>query len=127
MHPAISVCGTSPYLALRQVLRRFADFPLAHNYALCINSALYIVLELTERTSIYNSHGIPLVEHEEFESREQAIISGSDINSRTLLQDFTGCRMRIKDTDLGKELLQQVEDLKQLLAAYQSGSIKEKE
>ena len=78
-------------------------------------------------TLIYNSHGIQLVEHEEFESREQAIISGSDINSRTLLQDFTGCRMRIKDTDLGKELLQQVEDLKQLLAAYQSGSIKEKE
>ena len=78
-------------------------------------------------TLIYNSHGIQLVEHEEFESREQAIISGSDINSRTLLQDFTGCRMRIKDTDLGKELLQQVEDLKQLLAAYQSGNIKEKE
>ena len=78
-------------------------------------------------TLIYNSHGIQLVEHEEFESREQAIISGSDINSRTLLQDFTGCRMRIKDTDLGKELLQQVDDLKQLLAAYQSGSIKEKE
>ena len=78
-------------------------------------------------TLIYNSHGIQLVEHEEFESREQAIISGSDINSRTLLQDFTGCRMHIKDTDLGKELLQQVEDLKQLLAAYQSGSIKEKE
>lgn len=78
-------------------------------------------------TLIYNSHGIQLVEHEEFESREQAIISGSDINSRTLLQDFTGCRMLIKDTDLGKELQQQVEDLKQLLAAYQSGSIKEKE
>lgn len=78
-------------------------------------------------TLIYNSHGIQLVEHEEFESREQAIISGSDINSRTLLQDFTGCRMLIKDTDLGKELQQQVEDLKQLLAAYQAGSIKEKE
>lgn len=78
-------------------------------------------------TLIYNSHGIQLIEHEEFESREQAIISGSDINSRTLLQDFTGCRMLIKDTDLGKELQQQVEDLKQLLAAYQSGSIKEKE
>lgn len=78
-------------------------------------------------TLIYNSHGIQLIEHEEFESREQAIISGSDINSRTLLQDFTGCRMLIKDTDLGKELQQQVEDLKQLLAAYQAGSIKEKE
>lgn len=78
-------------------------------------------------TLIYNSHGIQLVEHEEFESREQAIISGSDINSRTLLQDFTGCRMLIKDTDLGKELQRQVLDLQQLLAAYQAGIIKEKE
>lgn len=78
-------------------------------------------------TLIYNSHGIQLVEHEEFESREQAIISGSDINSRTLLQDFTGCRMLIKDTDLGKELQRQVSDLQQLLAAYQAGIIKEKE
>jgi len=76
-------------------------------------------------TLIYNSHGIQLIEHEEFESRQQAIISGSDINARTLLQDFSGHRMLIRDTDLGKELLQQVDDLKRLLEAYNSGKIKE--
>ena len=76
-------------------------------------------------TLIYNSHGIQLIEHDEFESREQAIISGSDINSRTLLQDFSGHRMLIRDTDQGKELLQQVEDLKCLLEAYNTGKIKE--
>lgn len=76
-------------------------------------------------TLIYNSHGIQLIEHEEFESRKQAIISGSDINARTLLQDFSGHRMLIRDTDLGKELLQQVDDLKRLLEAYNSGKIKE--
>ncbi len=76
-------------------------------------------------TLIYNSHGIQLVEHDEFESREQAILSGSDIHSRTLLQDFSGHRIRIRNTDLGKELLQQVEDLKCLLEAYNSGKIKE--
>lgn len=77
-------------------------------------------------TLIYNSHGIQLVEHEAFESREQAIISGSDINSRTLLKDFTGHRIRIGDTDLGQELTRQLQDLQQLRQAYETGLIKEK-
>ena len=77
-------------------------------------------------TLIYNSHGIQLVEHESFESREQAILSGSDIHNRTLLEDFSRHRIRVRDTDLGKELQQQVSNLQHLLAAYQTGIIKEK-
>ena len=77
-------------------------------------------------TLIYNSHGIQLVEHESFESREQAILSGSDIHSRTLLQDFSGQRMHIKDTDKGKELLEQINSLEQLLQAYRSGTLRER-
>ena len=75
-------------------------------------------------TLIYNSHGIQLVEHDSFESREQAILSGSDIHSRTLLQDFSGKRMRIRDTDKGKELLDQIHSLEQLLHAYRSGAMR---
>ena len=77
-------------------------------------------------TLIYNSHGIQLVEHESFESREQAILSGSDIHNRTLLQDFSGKRIRIKDTDKGKELLEQIEALEQLLQAYRTGIFRER-
>lgn len=77
-------------------------------------------------TLIYNSHGIQLVEHESFESREQAILSGSDIHNRTLLQDFSGRRIRIKDTDKGKELLEQIASLEQLLQAYRNGSLRER-
>ena len=77
-------------------------------------------------TLIYNSHGIQLVEHESFESREQAVLSGSDIHNRTLLQDNSGKRMRIKDTDKGKELLEQINALEELLKAYKSGSLREK-
>ena len=76
-------------------------------------------------TLIYNSHGIQLVEHESFESREQAVLSGSDIHSRTLLQDFSGKRIRIKDTDKGKELLEQIEALEQLLQRYRDGSFRQ--
>lgn len=77
-------------------------------------------------TLIYNSHGIQLVEHEAFESREQAILSGSDIHNRTLLQDNSGHRIRIKDTDKGKELLEQIHSLEQLLEAYRSGRMRER-
>ena len=77
-------------------------------------------------TLIYNSHGIQLVEHESFESREQAILSGSDIHNRTLLEDFSRHRIRVRDTDRGKELQQQITNLQHLLAAYQAGIIKEK-
>ena len=77
-------------------------------------------------TLIYNSHGIQLVEHESFESREQAILSGSDIHNRTLLQDFSGKRIRIKDTDKGKELLEQINSLEQLLQAYRTGAFRER-
>ena len=77
-------------------------------------------------TLIYNSHGIQLVEHDSFESREQAVISGSDIHSRNLLQDFSGKRMRICDTDKGKELLEQIASLEQLLQAYRNGSMRER-
>jgi len=77
-------------------------------------------------TLIYNSHGIQLVEHESFENREQAVLSGSDIHNRTLLQDFSGKRIRIKDTDKGKELLEQIHSLEQLLQAYRSGALRQR-
>ena len=77
-------------------------------------------------TLIYNSHGIQLVEHDSFESREQAIISGSDIHNRTLLQDNSNHRIRIKDTDQGKELQEQVQWLEKLLHAYRSGTMRQR-
>ena len=76
-------------------------------------------------TLISNSHGIQLVEHEEFENRETAIRSGSDIHSRIQLEAPVGGRLRIADTDRGQELKQQIHALQQLLQAYETGDIKE--
>ena len=53
------------------------------------------------------------------------MLSGSDIHNRTLLQDFSGKRMRIRNTDKGAELLEQIDSLEQLLEAYRSGEIRE--
>ena len=77
-------------------------------------------------TLIYNSHGIQLVEHEMFESRQEAVRSGSDIHSRIELQDFSGKRVLIRDTDLGKQLQEQVTNLKHLVEAYEHGWIRER-
>lgn len=77
-------------------------------------------------TLIYNSHGIQLVEHEMFESREEAIRSGADIHSRIQLQDFSNNRILIRDTDIGHSLREQINDLKDLVLAYQNGQIKER-
>ena len=35
-------------------------------------------------------------------------------------------RMLVKDTDLGKELQQEVDELKELVKAYRTGRLKEK-
>lgn len=76
-------------------------------------------------TLIYNSHGIQLVEHEMFESRQEAIRSGADIHTRIQLQDFSNHRIRIKDTDQGHQLQEQIDNLKQLVSAYENGMIRE--
>ncbi len=76
-------------------------------------------------TLIYNSHGIQLVEHEMFESRAEAIRSGADIHTRIQLQDFSGHRIRIRETDQGRLLQEQIDNLQQLVAAYEHGIIQE--
>ncbi len=77
-------------------------------------------------TLIYNSHGMQLVQHEPFESRQKSIEEGQDIISETTVIDFTSNRKMVKDTDIGKTLQQQVDDLKLLLDAYRGGVLKEK-
>jgi fructose-1,6-bisphosphatase-3 len=77
-------------------------------------------------TLIYNSYGLVLVEHHHFESREIAIKEEKDIISKRIIIKRNAARKRVKDTDVGKELLLQIEDLKMLLAAFRKGLIKER-
>lgn len=77
-------------------------------------------------TLIYNSHGIQLVEHESFETKEKAIREGTDIHSRVQLEEFKYHRMLVRDTDRGHELEEQIKNLQKLLMAYRHGVIKEK-
>ena len=76
-------------------------------------------------TLIYSSYGLTLAEHEPFTSTEDAIIKETDLHSFTRIVEKVE-RKRINDTDIGKELREQIEDLEKLLEAYKSGIVKEK-
>lgn len=70
-------------------------------------------------TLIYDSHSLSLAEHKPF-------ISGkSEYAPKIHLVEKLERRANISDTDKGKELLEEINDLKELLNAYKSGVIKE--
>lgn len=77
-------------------------------------------------TLIYNSYGLQLIQHEPFESTQTAIAHGKDILSTTFILEYTAKRMTVRDTDIGKELIDQINCLKKLLTAYRKGIIKER-
>lgn len=77
-------------------------------------------------TLIYNSYGLILAAHEPFESTEAAIEKESDIHSDSTVVKRTLERKKVEDTDVGKELKEQISDLEVLLAAYRSGVIAER-
>ena len=78
-------------------------------------------------TLVYHSRGFQLVQHEPFNSTSEAIRNGTDIKSTTQIIEMSDHRMLVADTDRGRELKQQIVDLKELLYAYRHGWVKEQE
>lgn len=77
-------------------------------------------------TLVFHSRGFQLVQHKPFTSTQKAIEEGQDIKSTIQVVEMSMNRMRVKDTDKGRELKIQIKDLKKLLVAYRTGAIKEK-
>ena len=77
-------------------------------------------------TLVYHSRGFVLVQHEPFSSAEDAVINGTDIRSTTQIVEMSSRRMRVRDTDKGHELQEQVKELSELLYAFRHGIIKER-
>ena len=76
-------------------------------------------------TLVYHSRGFVLVQHEPFTSTIDAIQKCTDIKSTTQIVEMSAHRMRVADTDIGRELKNQINDLQRLLYAYRHGFIKE--
>jgi fructose-1,6-bisphosphatase-3 len=69
-------------------------------------------------TLIYNSHHLALAEHKPFNPEQEN-------TPRVAIVEKMKDRIMVSDTDKGKELMAQIEDLKELSAAYRRGDIKE--
>lgn len=75
-------------------------------------------------TLIYNSYGLQLICHESFRSIEDAFSKETDIHSSMRIVEKLD-RKKVGDTDIGKDLKNQINDLKLLLDAYRKGLINE--
>lgn len=77
-------------------------------------------------TLVSSSHGMRLVAHEPFESKEAAILNESDIFSDTTEIETPPNRIRVSETDVGAEIRDIIASLEDLLEAYRDGLLVEK-
>lgn len=67
-------------------------------------------------TLIYNSHGMRLKAHEPFESIRKVLEENQDIESSTDIFETEEKRIRVRDTDIGKSIQEQIDDLQLILS-----------
>ena len=76
-------------------------------------------------TLIYNSRGMRIVSHQPFAGRKDAITFNHDIANDSQIFETMESRVKIAQTDQGRELQQRVDDLLRLLQAYRAGAVAE--
>lgn len=69
-------------------------------------------------TLIYNSNHLALAEHKPF-------MPNKENTPKVYITEKMANRIRVADTDLGKDIAERISDLKELVAAYRVGVIKE--
>ncbi len=77
-------------------------------------------------TLIYNSYGMRLSAHTEFMSKEDAVENNADIHSTVNIFEHLQERIKVSDTDIGKELENSINDLTELVQAYRNGDVKQR-
>lgn len=76
-------------------------------------------------TLVCNSRGMRLVAHEPFESARTAVLNESDILSDFIEVETFQHRKLVADTDIGREIKENIYFLEELLEAYRDGTIME--
>ena len=76
-------------------------------------------------TLIFSSRHFRIVSHQPFAGKYEAIHNNRDIANDSVIFERMETRMKVAETDEGRQLQAKVDDLLQLLLAYRSGSIKE--
>lgn len=65
-------------------------------------------------TLLYNSYGMQLVAHKEFNSKEDVLLHGTDVLSVKRLVDKELERKKVRETNVGEKLLQEISNLNSL-------------
>ncbi len=76
-------------------------------------------------TLVANSHGMYLVAHNPFCSKEEAVLNETDIVSDFIKVETSTERLNVADTDIGEEIKESIRQLENLLRAYQDGTLVE--
>lgn len=90
-----------------------------------MSKAYQSVTGIAGYTLVSSSHVMFLSEHEPFTTLTEAVCDAKDMHSRDILFLNFDQRVKIADTDDGREIQSQIDDLSELLEAYRSGIIKQ--
>ena len=77
-------------------------------------------------TLIYNSYGLAITSHSPFESINSIVEQNCEMVSQRYVVEKVGKRLLVQDTDTGKSLLSDIDDLETLMFLYESGVISER-
>lgn len=76
-------------------------------------------------TLIFNSRNLRMVSHQPFAGKWNALHRNDDIENDSVIFEKMEVRMKLSETDEGKDYQIQVDDLMDLLEAYRSGAVAE--
>lgn len=75
-------------------------------------------------TLLFNSHGLLLSEHSAFTSGRDAVANDGDIHSTLTTVELSPERILVGQTDAGRKTAEKIRALKELVRAYQTGTVK---
>ena len=75
-------------------------------------------------TLLSNSRGLRLLAHQKIADVRTALAENGDIESVSETVELVSCHTTVGDTDLGREMQEEITDLYNLLLAYQNGVLK---
>ncbi len=76
-------------------------------------------------TLIFSSRHFRIVSHQPFEGRRAAVTRNHDIANDSVIFEKMETRMKVAETDEGRQLQARVDELKALLDAYRTGAVTE--
>lgn len=126
LHRLISICKRAASKYTRSKVRKALPGDFAYVIDAGFSKAYQKVTGIAGYTLVYNSYGLLLVAHEPFVSVEEALVKETDIHSESRVVERTVRRQRVADTDIGKELQENIRELECLVDAYRTGVITEK-